>query len=275
MQWPTPFVGGRDAAGTIIEAGAEVAKIDRRLTAGAKVLAMASGTHAEFAVAPAALTFPIPARLSFEEAAAVPTAGRTALDAILHRLEVTAGEDVLVVAGGSGVGSFGIQIARAAGARVITTVGSEEKKRVALALGADVAVNHYTEDIVENVKAFTGGAGVHAVLDHVGTPVWEAVFRSLRPRGRFCTTGVTAGHRVSLHLGKLFIDGYKLMGIGRSDQSEMRSSMLELLRLVELGKVTPVVAATFPLERIADAHRLMEASTFFGKVILTNRSFPE
>jgi NADPH2:quinone reductase len=269
MRWPTPYVGGRDIAGTIVEIGAEAAKSFPALTVGSAVMAMGDRAHAELALAPALLTFPLPSGLDFVSAAALPTAGRTAYVAMMERLEVRPGEDVLVFAGGSGVGSFGIQIARAAGCRVITTVGSAEKQQKARDLGAHEAIDHYTEDVAARVKELTGGAGVHAVLDHVGTPVWDAAFASLRPFGRFVTTGVTAGHRVSLHLGQMFVKGTKFMGIGRAERPESRRQLLELIRLVERGQVKPVVHATFPLERIADAHRLMEASTFFGKIVLT------
>jgi NADPH:quinone reductase-like Zn-dependent oxidoreductase len=270
MKWPTPYVGGRDIGGTIVEAGSEAQKSFPSLTPGTQVIAMGDRAHAELALAPALMVFPLPRGLDVVSAAAIPTAGRTAYDALIHRVEIRPGEDVLIFAGGSGVGSFGIQIARAAGCRVITTVGSADKKKQALELGAHHAIDHYTEDVAARVKEITGGQGVHAVLDHVGTPVWEAAFASLRPFGRFVTTGVTAGHRVSLHLGQMFVKGTKVMGIGRSDRPEMRKSMLELLRLVEQGAVKPVVAATFPLESIADAHRLMESSKFFGKIVVTN-----
>jgi NADPH:quinone reductase len=110
---------------------------------------------------------------------------------------------------------------------------------------------------------------VHVVLDHVGGPVWDAAFASLRPYGRFVTTGVTAGSRASLHLGQLFTKGVELHGVGRPDNHYLRNVMLGLLRLVDLKLVTPVVHAVVPLSEIRRAHEMMEASSFFGKIVLS------
>jgi NADPH:quinone reductase len=265
-----PHIGGRDIAGDVIELGSEVTARFRDLEVGTSVVALGStGTHSELATAPAVLAFPIPPRLSFEQAAAIPTAGRSAYDALINRVKVQPGEDVLVIAGGSGVGNLGIQIARAAGARVFTTVGSDEKRDAATRLGAEAVINHYSEDIAARVHELTDGHGVHVVLDHVGGPVWDAAFASLRSYGRFVTTGVTAGARASLHLGQLFTKGVALHGVGRPDDNYLRHVMIELLRLVERGLVTPVVHATVPLDEIRRAHEMMEASSFFGKIVIT------
>lgn len=270
MKRQLPHIGGRDIAGDVIELGSEVARYPRDFEVGTSVVALGpNGSHSELATAPALLTFPIPQRLSLEQAAAIPTAGRSAYDALINRVKVQAGEDVLVIAGGSGVGSFGIQIARAAGARVFTTVGSDDKREPAMQLGAEAVINHYSEDISARVQEFTDGRGVHVVLDHVGSPVWDAAFASLRPYGRFVTTGVTAGARAALHLGQLFTKGVALHGVGRPDDNYLRQVMLGLLRLIDRGLVTPVVHATVPLEEIRRAHEMMEASSFFGKIVIT------
>jgi NADPH:quinone reductase len=265
-----PHIGGRDIAGDIIEIGSEVGRSFRDLAVGTSVVAIGSnGAHSQLATAPALLAFPIPQRLTYEQAAAIPTAGRSAYDALINRVKVQAGEDVLVIAGGSGVGSFGIQIARTVGARVFTTVGSDDKYEPAVELGAEAVINHYSEDIAARVRELTDGHGVHVVLDHVGSPVWDAAFASLRPYGRFVTTGVTAGARASLHLGQLFTKGVALHGVGRPDNYYLRQVMTGLLRIVERGQVTPVVHTTVPLEEIRRAHDMMEASSFFGKIVIT------
>jgi NADPH:quinone reductase len=270
MKRQLPHIGGRDIAGDVIELGSEVARHSRDFEVGTSVVALGpKGSHSELATAPALLTFPIPQRLSLEQAAAIPTAGRSAYDALINRVKVQAGEDVLVIAGGSGVGSFGIQIARAAGARVFTTVGSDDKRQPATQLGAEAVINHYSEDISARVQELTDGRGVHVVLDHVGSPVWDAAFAALRPCGRFVTTGVTGGARASLHLGQLFTKGVALHGVGRPDDNYLRQVMLGLLRLIDRGLVTPVVHATVPLEEIRRAHEMMEASSFFGKIVIT------
>lgn len=266
---PKPYVAGQDMAGEIVEVGAGAAASYPELKVGARVVALGGGAHAEFAVAPAVMTFLLPQNLDFAQAAAIPTAGRTAYQSLIHRARIAPGEDVLIVAGGSGVGSFGIQIARATGCRVITTVGGEEKMAKALAAGAHAAIDHYKEDVAARVKALTGGTGVHAVLDHVGTSTWESSFAAMRPFGRFVTTGVTAGHKAELHLGQLFTKGVELHGIGRPDPAQNRRSLGGLLTLVERGQVRPIIDTIFPLEKIAEAHQLMESSAFFGKIVLT------
>jgi NADPH:quinone reductase-like Zn-dependent oxidoreductase len=264
-----PHIGGRDIAGDIVALGAEVGRRFPHLQVGRPVVALGDGAHAALAVAPALLTFPLPSRLSYEEAAAIPTAGRSAYDALVNRARIQAGEDVLVMAGGSGVGSFGIQIAHASGCRVITTVGSDDKRDPALELGAVAVIDHYQEDVAARVRELTDGQGVHVVLDHVGAAVWDAAFASLRPWGRFVTTGVTAGARATLHLGQLFTKGVELHGVGRPDDYKLRQIMTGLLRLVDIGHVTPVVHATLPLDEIRTAHEIMEASSFFGKIVIT------
>jgi NADPH:quinone reductase len=265
-----PHVGGRDIAGHIVELGTEVARRPGGLEVDLPVVALGhAGAHSELATSPALLTFPLPTPLSFEQAAAIPTAGRSAYDALAIRARIRAGEDVLVVAGGSGVGSFAIQIARASGCRVLTTVGSPDKREPALRLGASDVIDHYHEDIAQRVEELTDDKGVHVVIDHVGAPVWDACFQALRPYGRFVTTGVTAGARATLHLGMLFTKGVELHGVGRPDDHYLHDVMIGLLRLVERGLVTPVVHATFPLEEIRAAHELMESSSFFGKIVLT------
>ena len=266
---PKPYIAGQDMAGEILEIGAGAAAAFPKLKIGDKVVAMGGGAHAELAVAPAMMTFPLPKGLDYAAAAAIPTAGRPAYQSLIYRARIAPGEDVMIVAAGSGVGSFGVQIARATGCRVIATVGSEEKKAKAIEAGAHEVINHYKEDIAARVKELTGGAGVHAILDHIGTATWEASFASLRPFGRFVTTGVTSGHKAELHLGQLFTKGVELHGVGRVDAAQNRKALGELLTLVERGLVKPIIQASFPIEKIAEAHKLMESSAFFGKIVLT------
>src|SRR5216683_61007 len=169
-----------------------------------------------------------------------------------------------VVAAGSGVGSYAVQIAKAVGARVIATAGTDDKLRKARAIGADDVINHYTEDLAARVRALTAGQGVDVIVEHVGAAVWQACFRSLKEYGRLVTCGVTAGHRVELHLGQVFVRALSIMGVGRGSPDDMRA----LLRLVALGRVRPVIHQRFALHEAAEAHRLLERSDFFGKVVL-------
>ena len=263
LRWPQ-HVGGRDISGVVKAVGSQV----RTVAVGDRVVASGERTHATLALAPADLTFPLPDGISFEAGGATPTAGRSAHQALIEKAQIQSGETVLVMAAGSGVGSFGIQIARAMGCRVIATAGTAEKRAQAIELGAELAIDHYTDDIVDAVREATSGRGVEVVLDHVGTPVFAAAVRSLAPEGRFVTCGVTAGHIGELHLGQLFVKGITLMGVGRPDNQRIAATMRGLLAMIAQGQVTPEIAAVFHLEEIAEAHRLMESSEFFGKIVL-------
>jgi NADPH:quinone reductase-like Zn-dependent oxidoreductase len=265
-----PHIGGRDVAGTIEAIGPLAAARYPRLQAGQAVVATAvRSAHAELVAAPGAWVFPLPDGCTWEQAAAIPTAGRTAYDGLMHRARLLAGEDVLIVAGGSGVGSFGIQIARAAGARVLATVGADWKAESARALGAVEVVDHFADNLAERVRQLGGRDGVDVVLDPVGAATFPAALKSLRPGGRYVTTGVTAGHRAELHLGRVFERGLTVTGVGRPGVDSIRETLTRLLALVGRGSVTPAVHAVLPLERIADGHEMLERGEVFGKVVLT------
>jgi NADPH:quinone reductase-like Zn-dependent oxidoreductase len=255
-----PQVLGRDIAGEVVRLGSAV----HGFQPGERVVASGSGSYAEYALAPAERTFPLPEACSFDEGGAVPTAGLTAYQMLINRARVRPGEDVLVMAAGSGVSSYAIQIARAVGTRVIATAGSAEKLRQAQEIGADAVLNHYTEDVAARVLELTAGQGVDVIIEHVGAAVWPACFRSLKVNGRLVTCGVTTGHRVDLHLGQVFTRSLQIMGVGRGSPEDMR----QLLRLLALGRVRPVIHQRFPLQEAVAAHRLLESSQFFGKVVL-------
>lgn len=261
---PLPAILGSDIAGEVVEVGAAVSTF----RTGDRVVASGNGAYAQLAVAPAASTYSLPAGCTFEQGGALPTAGRTAYDAVMNRASVRAGEDVLVIAAASGVGSYALQLAKLSGARVIATAGTSEKLERATALGADCVINHYTEDIAERVLAFTGGVGVDVIIEQVGTPVWLACMKSLKPFGRLVTFGITAGHRFDLHLGRVSQLGLQIMGLGLPSEAERRETMRRLLRLVEQGRVLPAIDARYPLAQAAEAHRRMEDSAFFGKIVL-------
>ena len=263
LRWPQ-HVGGRDISGVVEAVGSQVTTV----AAGDRVVASGERTHATLALAPDELVFPLPERISFEAGGAIPTAGRSAHQALIEKAQIQSEETVLVMAAGSGVGSFGIQIARAMGCRVIATAGTAAKRAKAVELGAELAIDHYNDDIVGAVREATDGKGVDVVLDHVGTPVFAAAVRSLAPEGRFVTCGVTAGHMGELHLGQLFVKGITLMGVGRPDDQRIAATMKGLLGMIAQDQVAPVVAAVFALDEIAEAHQLMESSDFFGKIVL-------
>jgi NADPH:quinone reductase-like Zn-dependent oxidoreductase len=251
---------GGDFAGEVVRVGEGVEGIQP----GDQVIANGRGGYAQLAVARGDHVYPLPERCTFDEGATLPVAGLTAWQMVMNRACVHPGESVLITAAGSGVSSFAIQFCRTLGARVITTASSAEKLEKARALGAEGGIDYTREDILARVRAFTGGEGVDVVLEHVGTPVWNACFESLKPGGRFVTCGVTAGHRVELHLGRVFSRGLTIMGVGHGTPADMRA----FLKVVGQGKVHGVVFRTFPLEKAAEAHQMMEASSFFGKLVL-------
>jgi NADPH:quinone reductase-like Zn-dependent oxidoreductase len=255
-----PHVLGGDFAGVVAGVGAGVDGFQP----GDQVLANGRGGYAEFAVARADRVYALPARCTFDEGATLPVAGLTAWQMVMNRAHVRPGESVLITAAGSGVSTFAMQLCRTLGARVITTASSTDKLEKARALGAEAGIDYTREDILEHVHRFTNGEGVDVVLEHVGTPVWKACFESLKPGGRFVTCGVTAGHRVELHLGRVFARGLTIMGVGHGTPDDMRA----FLKVVEQGKVQGIVYRTFPLAKAAEAHRMMEASSFFGKLVL-------
>jgi NADPH:quinone reductase len=255
-----PHVLGGDVAGEVVRVGEGVDGFQP----GDQVIANGRGGYAELAVARADRVYLLPTPCTFDEGATLPVAGLTAWQMVMNRAGVRPGESVLITAAGSGVSTFAIQLCRTLGARVITTASSVEKLEKARALGAEMGIDYTREDILEYVHRFTGGEGVDVVLEHVGTPVWKACFESLKPGGRFVTCGVTAGHRVELHLGRVFSRGLTIMGVGHGTPDDMRA----FLKVVEQGKVQGVVYRTFPLVKAAEAHRMMEASSFFGKLVL-------
>ncbi len=255
-----PQILGRDLAGDVVAVGSEV----KDFRPGDRVVGSGNGSYAEYAVAPAERTFVLPAACSYDDGGALPTAGLTAYQMLVNRACVRPGEDVLVMAASSGVSSFAIQIAKAIGARVIATAGSADKLQRAMEIGADAVINHYTEDIAARVRQLTDGQGVDVVIEHVGAAVWQACFRSLKVGGRLVTCGVTAGHRVDLHLGQVFTKALNIMGVGRGTPEDMR----QLIKLMALGRVRPAIHQRLPLQEAVAAHRLLESSQFFGKIVL-------
>ena len=223
-----------------------------------------NGGCAEFVSAPEVNVVPMPARLSFEEAAAVPLVFLTAWHMLIGRARLAPGETVLVLGAGSGVGSAAIQIAKAMSARVIATAGSEEKLQLAKKLGADETINHSTQKIADEVKRLTNRRGADVVFEHVGAATWDQSVASLTPGGRLVTCGVTTGYDVHMDLRFLFSRQLSLLGSFMGSKAELYS----VLELVERGILKPVVDKVYPLEKAAEAHARLENREQFGKVVL-------
>ena len=223
-----------------------------------------NGGYAEYVSVPAANCLPYPGELPWEQAAAVPLVFVTAWHMLVTRAQVQAGEDVLVMGAGSGVGSAAIQIARLHGARVIATVGSAAKREQALALGASDTIDHAQEDVAARVRTLTGKKGADIVVEHVGGRVFEAGVASLARDGRLVTCGATIGGKVTLDVNLLFGRHLTLLGswMGR------RSDLHDALQHVASGALKPVVDSVRPLAEARAAHERIEARAHFGKLVL-------
>ncbi len=223
------------------------------------------GGYAEYAKVPARNLIPMPSNLTFEQAAAFPLTFLTAWHMLITRAGLKAGERVLVIGAGSGVGVAAVQIAKLAGAFVIATAGTDEKCEKAKALGADAIINHSRENIADKVRELTDGRGVDVVFEHVGPAVFEQCVRALAKGGRLVTCGATSGPTVTVDLRYFYSRQLALIGsmMGRT------SELLTIVRLVGEGKLKPVIDRTFPLADAAKAQEVLESRNFFGKLVLT------
>ena len=222
------------------------------------------GTYAEYVVLPEANLAPKPKNLSFEEAAAIPLTFLTAWQMVVDKLGVRPGDDVLVMAAGSGVSVAAIQIAKLFGARVIATAGSEDKLRRAKALGADETVNYTHPDWPKEVRRLTGGKGADKVVDHTGALYFEGVIKATANGGRIAIAGASSGYEGTLPFAHVFYRQLSILGSTMASKSRL----FPILRFVEEGKLKPVVGQVLPLEAAAEEHRLLEERRVFGKVVL-------
>ncbi len=204
-----------------------------------------------------------PAALSFAEAAAVPLDMLTAWHMLVARAQLRPGETVLVQAGGSGVGSAAIQIAKLWGATVYATAGSATKAARAKALGADETIVYTEVDFADDVRRLTSKRGVDVIFEHVGGETFERSLRTLAKGGRLVTCGSTSGGEVNINLRLVF---FKLLSILGSTMGSL-AELHELMKFVEAGRLHPVVDRVLPLSQVAEGHRLLEAREAFGKIV--------
>lgn len=222
------------------------------------------GAYAEYLVVPEVNLVRKPQNLSFVEAAAIPLTFLTAWQMVVDKLGVRPGDDVLVMAAGSGVSVAAIQIAKLFGARVIATAGSEDKLRRAKALGADETVNYTHPDWPKEVRRFTGGKGADKVVDHTGALYFEEVIKATANGGRIAIAGASSGYKGTLPFAHVFYRQLSILGSTMASKSRL----FPILRFVEEGKLKPVVGQVLPLEAAAEGHRLLEERRVFGKVVL-------
>ncbi len=223
-----------------------------------------NGGYAEYAKAPAENIIPISDKLPFEKWAAVPLVFLTAWNMLKTRGDLKTGQTVLIHAAGSGIGSAAIQIARLSGADVITTVGSDEKRDKAMVLGANYVINHAKEDFADKVNEFTDGQGVDLVFEHIGPETWEKSMLCLKRGGRIVTCGATSGPTVNFDLRFLFAKQLSISGCYMGSRREL----LEIQKLIESGRLKPVVDSVFPLKDAVAAQTKMLDRKQFGKIVL-------
>jgi len=270
---PLPYVPGFEAAGVILETGKKV----NGWRPGQRVMGTAArsrgGCYAEKAILPAGGLLAIPEGLAYQEAAAFPEAFLTAYLALHVNGRLAEGEQVLIHAAGGGVGTAAVQLARASGARILATAGSEEKLRKVKALGADVVINYVAQDFLSAVQKETGGQGVDLVLESVGGEVFDKSLKCLRPLGRLVTYGVTSGRVPSANALDLIqrmicVSGFSLGALSVTHPGLVAESLRGVGELLLRGKVRPVVGHTLPLVRAGEAHQLISSRSSFGKVVL-------
>jgi NADPH:quinone reductase-like Zn-dependent oxidoreductase len=222
------------------------------------------GGYAELVTAPGVNVIPKPQNLSWEEAAALPLVTVTAWHMLVTRAQVRAGEDVLIHAAGSGVGSIGIQVAKLQGARVIATAGSDEKLEKARSLGADEVVNYTREDWPKEIRRLTAKRGVDVVFEHTGADTWPGSVMSLAKNGRLVTCGATSGFDARTDLRQVFYRHLSLLGSFMGSKAEL----LDAMKFIERGAIRAVIDRTLPLAEARQAHELIEDRAQFGKLVL-------
>ena len=268
---PLPFSPGSELAGVVKEVGEGVSG----WKPGDRVMAFTTyGAFSEEVKVESTRLCRMPAKMSFEEGAAFVLTYGTSDHALRDRAALAAGETLLVLGAAGGVGVAAIEIGKALGAKVIACASSDEKLSVCREHGADATINYATEDLRERIKALTEGRGPDVVYDPVGGVYTEAAFRSIAWRGRLLVVGFAAGDIPKLPLNLALLKGASVVGVfwgdfGRREPKDFAESLQQIAAWYEQGKLRPHVSEKFPLEKAADALKLMAARKVKGKVVLT------
>jgi NADPH2:quinone reductase len=260
---PLPYTPGVELCGEIVETG-------RRVIGSP---AGGPGAFAEYALMDAKAAFPAPEGLSDEKAAALYLTYQTGYVGLHRRANIQAGDWVLVHAGAGGVGSAAIQLAKAAGARVIATAGGERKVQVCQELGADHAIDYTAEDFVPIVKEVTGGHGADIVYDPVGGDVFDKSRKCIAFEGRLLVVGFTSGRIPEAPANHLLVKNYSVVGLHwglyrKHEPAIFGTVHEELARLVEAGAIDPLVSSTLPLDQAPAALTALADRSTVGKVVL-------
>lgn len=202
--------------------------------------------------------------VSYEAGAAFNMAFLTSWHMLVTRANIRAGEDVLILAAASGIGVAAVQIAKLMGCRVFACVGSEEKARRVLELGADIVINYATQDFRREVMSITRKRGVDVVFENTGKETWDQAVRSLTRMGRLVTSGGTSGYDVTANVAYIFHKQLTLLGSNHGTKRELQT----LIKLLEAKKLWPIVDRVIPLSEAREGHRLLQDRKVFGKVVL-------
>ncbi len=266
---------GLEVAG-VVESGDAKAMAEAGLAVGDRVCALvAGGGYAQWCVAPVAQCLPVPGNLSDIEAASLPETFFTVWSNVFDRAQLKAGETLLVQGGSSGIGVTAIQLAKAAGAKVIVTVGSDDKAAACLALGADHAINYKNQDFVEETKRLTDGRGADVILDMVAGSYVARELTCLADDGRLVIIATQGGIDSQINSGqvlrrRLTITGSTLRPRPVAFKAAIaRALAANVWPWLASGQVKPVIFKTFAAEQAADAHALMESNQHIGKLVLT------
>jgi len=222
------------------------------------------GGYAEYVTVPIKNLIPVSNKYSFEEWASCPLVFLTVWHMLVTHAKLQKGETILVQAAGSGIGSAAIQLAKHLGARVITTVGSDEKNVSAKKMGADHVINYKTTDFAKEARKLTQDQGVDVVFEHIGGETFQKSLAALSKKGRLVTCGATSGPTAQIDLRFLYMRQHSIMGSYMGGHSEL----LEAIKLLEAGIVKPVVDTVFPLKDAGKAHERMLARKNIGKIVL-------
>lgn len=263
---------GLEVAGEVVAVGAAV----KGHSAGDKVTALCpGGGYAEYCKVPAGHALPVPAGMSVFEAAALPETFFTVWTNVFDRCGLRKGERFLVHGGASGIGTCAIQLAKAFGAEVFTTVGSSEKIEAVKALGADHVINYREQAFEKIILEVTGGQGVDVILDMVGGDYVERNWKAAAIEGRICQIATLNGVSHDVNFSRLMVKRLTHTGTTlRPRDDAFKSAIADSLRfkvwpLIESGQVKPLIDSTFPLSEAAEAHRRMESSGHIGKIVMT------
>lgn len=268
-------IPGLEVAGEVVGGDAQ-AMAERGIELGQRVCALvAGGGYAQLCVAPVGQCLPVPRDLSDVQAASLPETFFTVWSNVFDRSRLQAGQTLLVQGGSSGIGVTAIQMAKAMGAKVIVTVGNDEKAQACLALGADHAINYKSQDFVTEVKQLTGGRGVDVILDMVAGSYVAREIECLAEDGRLAIIAVQGGVKSEINSGlvlrrRLTITGSTLRPRPVAFKAAIADNLLRhVWPQIESGAIVPVIYKTFEAAHAAQAHALMESNQHIGKIVLT------